>query len=322
MTPIFNPLKGLVKNTYSNAEALLKCLDAEAAQLAPSGEAFSVVHDQDFPTQFLGLQSGGPPLFVLGGMGPAAGLAALRYPVEKIQQQNLPSRSVYLLQLTQVPDRTEAVVADQGHEPGHAAEYNAVVETLRAGFAFADEALAEFASPIPTVVACNTAHYFLEDAMAGAPWGERFELISLIDTTVQALVAGAQRPLICATTGTRVSRLYSAGLEAADVDYVDPTDTQQEVLMRAIYEGVKGCNPPQAINWGTRFMQMVLADKKKPTAVLAGCTEIPDLLTLLRVSPNQEVADFVRKLPCINPMHLAMQRALELPTTPPIGSHA
>ena len=130
------------------------------------------ITDQDFPVELIRMVPPFPkypPLLIVGGMGPLAGAQAFDEALTTFKdalQQFGDTREIVLLQLCDVPDRTDALDADAAlggrsdlHEQVVAkmaeglvgAEVNALETTSRFGMAH-------------VVVACNTAHNFVPEA--------------------------------------------------------------------------------------------------------------------------------------------------------------
>lgn len=222
---------------------------------------------------------------VLGGMGPEAGARFLEEIIKACgarRDQDHPP--VVLYSLPQVPDRTEAILHG-GADP---------VPALRRGLAVLARAGADLA-----VIACVSAHYFWPRFAPRSP----LPLVSLIDEALIALQAMRPSPKaigLIATTGTIRSGLISRPFEAAGVRVIVPPARGQARVMTAIYgrSGVKAgstAGPPREALLDVA-RELVKAGAQ---AVLAGCTEVP-----LVLSP----ADLT--VPLLDPMAIGAREAV------------
>lgn len=160
-------------------------------------------------------------------------------------------------------------------------------------------------------VPCNTAHrYFSElGPQIGIP------VVDMIDCTVAAIrerfTSGCVG--ILATTGTLRSNLYRDRLSAAGLNCVSPLDAedgealQQRLVMEPIYGGACGLGikaegpmPKYAALLGEAADQLVRAHGAQ--AIVAGCTEIPLVLT----------GETVAGVPVIDPTGALAERAIDI----------
>ena len=230
--------------------------------------------DQQFPDQ---LYIYDPPhqvrtFFICGGMGPAAGLLAWGTTINK-----QPSERVVLDQRCSIPDRTAAILAGSNSEISkNVASKIGDSLTLAASFG-------TVANKTDVFIACNTAHHFIIDALqCVAPlMRARIRLHSLIDAaTEQAQRLGGKTLLLC-TTGTHQTGSYAKALKARGVATVSLSGSQHESLMSAIYNGVKKSNKQEALKHGMDALRDIF-ERSGFHSLIAGCTEIPILLTLLQ----------------------------------------
>lgn len=216
---------------------------------------------------------------IVGGLGPFAHLDFERKLLEAASElvgarrdQDFPQW--VLSSIPQTPDRTEAFFG-QTDDP---------TPSLRRSLERLRGAGADFA-----VVACNTAHLFLESLRQESP----VPIISLIEATADeaARIAPGGSVGLLATSGTLRSRLYHDPLEARGLQPVSPFDLgdgeklQRRAVMEPIY-GPWACGRHQGGGIKTdggseearRLLEEAaerLVDDAGVDLLVAGCTEIP-----------------------------------------------
>ena len=199
---------------------------------------------------------------VLGGMGPEATvdfmakvIAATPADVDQDHVRMLIDHN------PKVPNRQAAILAD-GEDPSIA-------------LALMGQALQEAGADF-LVVPCNTAYVFA-DAITTAT---TIPLISIIDVTVEAVAtacAGAHRVGVLATDGCLRAQVYQEALRKAGYDAVVPTDAELQELMRLV-NGIKGGMRDDETAADMQRLAIALQDRGAE-AIIAGCTEIPLVLT-------------------------------------------
>ena len=235
------------------------------------------------------------------------------------------SREIVLLQACSVPDRTQAVLADARSRTGISPEHAAVVRALEAALLEAIGHVASTQRPIDVIVLCNAAHAFLPEVLpqrtAGVPAGCRagvspahgrndLHLISLGECVIDALRHRRSNPaLILSTAGTRLSRVFTRRLDEENIPYVEPSDAIQETLMRAIYQGVKALDWETASAAGEAVMTEILATNTDIGCIVAGCTEIPQILDLLQRTGSDVLRKRLSRLDVVDPVELALGAA-------------
>lgn len=216
---------------------------------------------------------------IVGGLGPFAHLDFERKLLEAASElvgarrdQDFPQW--VLSSIPQTPDRTEAFFG-QADDP---------TPSLRRSLERLRGAGAEFA-----VVACNTAHLFLESLRQESP----VPIISLIEATADeaARIAPGGSVGLLATSGTLRSRLYHDPLEARGLQPVSPFDLgdgeklQRRAVMEPIY-GPWACGRHQGggikTDGGSAEARRLLEEAARrlvgdggADVLVAGCTEIP-----------------------------------------------
>jgi aspartate racemase len=198
---------------------------------------------------------------VLGGMGPAATLDFFQ---RVLAASNATRDSEHIRLIIDcnpfVPDRNAAIA---GTGPS-------------SGPALADMARGlERAGAELLVMPCNTAHAFLDDIRAAT----RLPVISIIDVTVDALVADHNKPRragVLATTGCVDAGLYQTALDSVGVTPVVPTGAARELFM-AVLMRIKAGDIGLATQSDMLRIARALMDAGAE-AIIAGCTEVPLVL--------------------------------------------
>ena len=171
---------------------------------------------------------------VLGGMGPAATADFLRRLVEATNAERDQEHLHVLIDSDpRVPDRTEALLHG-GESP---APY--LIEIAQRLRSMGADLL---------VIACNTAHAFLEEVAprVDVPF---VDWIGEVVDHVAADATGVRTVGLLATTGTIRAGLYQGRFEQAGVATVVPDDADQRLLTEAIYgpNGLKAGHTAQPL---------------------------------------------------------------------------
>ena len=263
------------------------------------------VCDQGLPVELFALRpprTAVPPLVLLGGMGPLAGANGFARACAVFGE----SREIVLLQACSIPDRTGAVLADARSRGATSPEHVAVVDALDAAL---HEAVGHVTSPsraIDVIALCNAAHAFLPEVFERMA-NRHVRLISLAECVVDALARRAGAALILSTVGTRVARVFTRRLDEEGLRYVEPSDAIQEELMRAIYAGVKALDWKTAAAAGEAVLTELLAANPDVDCIVAGCTEIPEILELLKRSGSGDLKKRLADIEVLDPVELALQ---------------
>jgi aspartate/glutamate racemase len=269
------------------------------------------VTDQDQPEEAFGLFPANPvrpPLAIVGGMGPLAGAMAFRRACQSFQD----SRTVVLYQACSIPDRSTVILGGGVRDPSRCRELSArLADAVRLAVSLTGQA----GLPARCIVACNSAHYFWsllrEDLRANAP-GRPCEaaMLSLVDSSVEALqIHSCRRALVLATEGARVGGVFAAPFRAAGIAFEEPPPMLERLLMQAIFEGIKSLDERRAVALGNEFFETVLRTGRDYDCILAGCTEIPLTIDLLRQRGSPAVAAFLSQVKIVDPLEEALCRA-------------
>lgn len=236
-------------------------------------------------------RTNGTPLLLLGGMGPLAGLVGFER-----AHARAPQREIVFHQACALPCRTQAI-ENEARGDGDAAM--AVVAGLTSAF---DDLLATLGQrDAELVVLCNTVHHFLPRLLDRLPPRVRFHPLPC------AAMAAARRLaprslLLLATKGTRQSGFYARGAEAAGLRWHEPDKEEQYLLQRAIFKGVKGGDEERLLADGDALLQRLARREEPADALLAGCTEIPLLLSALRKRGSAETRAYLDRVAVIDPV--------------------
>jgi aspartate racemase len=201
---------------------------------------------------------------ILGGMGPAATVDLFDRIVKatpaRRDQDHLP---IAIVNNPAVPDRSAAILHG-GPDPR---------PLMQAGLRQLAGMGADFA-----VIACNTAHHYLEDLRADSP----IPILDMISETVQSIrreQKDVERVGILATSGTLAVGLYQRALADAGLAALAPTESEIEQVMDAIFgeNGIKTCGPNKEAHQQLKEVGQNLIARGAQSLIL-GCTEIPLVL--------------------------------------------
>lgn len=201
---------------------------------------------------------------IIGGMGPMATCDLM----EKIiyhTDARVDQEHVHLLVdcNTDIPDRTAAIIRN-GESP-----LQEMIKSASRLQAMGAQAL---------VIACNTAHYFLEDLKKSVD----IPIISILQETANYLCrCGIHSVAVLGTDGTIQSEVYGNALKSMGIFYTYPTTEDQRFMMSLIYDYVKaGTDYPHP----EKIDSMVNRLKEQGAqALVLGCTELPILFAKLDV---------------------------------------
>lgn len=173
----------------------------------------------------------GRVLGVIGGMGPLATNLFYNMVIEKTDAESDQEHiNMIILNHATMPDRTEAIKA--GHE-------DEIFHKLLKDAQFLEESGA-----CCIAVPCNTSHFILGKVQENIS----VPVINMIKGAAEDAknaVKGIKSPKIgiMATDGTIKIGLYQRELNAVGLEPVIPTLTNQEKVMKIIYDGIKKGEP-------------------------------------------------------------------------------
>ncbi len=299
------------REATSSIDRYALSLQMQAAERRSRGLSVS---DQDYPEEAFCLMPPGAarrPIALIGGMGPLAGALAFRRACERFGD----SRATVLYQACSVPDRTPVILADRGARLTPA-DLDVATRLARAIEAAVD-LLPQAAERVDCIMACNSAHYFcepLKSSLARAPdLARRLSLISTVKCSVRALRAmTCDRVLLLCTEGARVGRIFSSAATEAGIRFDEPEPGLDRLLMRAIYDGLKSLDEGRAVEFGTQFFEGVLRNMGDFDCILAGCTELPPIIELLRRRSTPTVGAFLSRVTVLDPLEAALDATAEV----------
>jgi len=266
------------------------------------------VTDQDQPDEVFCLcpaGAGQPPLAIIGGMGPLAGALAFRQACARFQD----SRAVVLYQACSVPDRSSVILSEGRPDTPLCRE---MALKLAGAVRLAVDLVPPASQPARCIIACNSAHYFWRCTVDDlGPTAERrceVRMISLVESSLAALQCqSSKRALLLATEGAQAGHVFSAPYRDAGIGFDEPSPTLSRLLMSAIFEGMKSLDERRAVELGNDFFEAILRSGRSYDCVLAGCTELPLTIDLLKLRGSPAVAAFLSRVKIVNPLEEALR---------------
>ncbi len=168
-------------------------------------------------------------LGILGGMGPLATQLFYRMLINMTEaDRDQDHLDMIILNHASMPDRTEAI------QSGHTRMlYNKLLKDVKK---LEENNVAAIAIP------CNTSHFFADRLQQEL----KIPLIHMIREAVESVRVnpkGIKRVGILATDGTVAGGLYQQACIDAGIEPIVPSKAGQALIMRIIYDGIKGGNP-------------------------------------------------------------------------------
>lgn len=168
-------------------------------------------------------------LGILGGMGPLATQLFYRQIIERTQascdQEHV---DIILFNHASMPDRTTALLSGKGEEL-----FARLMEDAQRLQRYGATAIA---------IPCNTSHFFADRLQEELS----IPIINMIRETALFVATSAKQVNcvgILATDGTINGGLYQKAFEELGVKPIVPSDRNQALVMKIIYEGIKGGSP-------------------------------------------------------------------------------
>lgn len=194
-------------------------------------------------------------LGVLGGLGPAS--SAYLYELitahtkARCDQEHI---DMIISSHATTPDRTAFIMGESDESP-----LPTMISDARRLEAYGAEAV---------VIACNTAHYFIEEVRRALS----VPVPSIIsETAAFARHCAYRRVSVMATAGTVASRSYQHALDELGVEWVLPDEDEQRVLTELIYESVKA---GRALDAADFYEVAHRLESRGAEAHILGCTEL------------------------------------------------
>lgn len=199
---------------------------------------------------------------IIGGMGPMA-TCDLMQKIILQTEATIDQEHVHILVdcNTNIPDRTAAIIGD-GESP-----LPEMIKSASRLQAMGAQAL---------VVACNTAHYFLQDLEKSV----EIPIISILQEVGRHLrQCGYLSVAVLGTYGTIRSGVYGNVLTKMGIACTYPTEDDQQLIMSLIYDYVKaGKDYPHPKLIYAMVNRLKAQDIQ---ALVLGCTELPILFAKL-----------------------------------------
>lgn len=168
-------------------------------------------------------------LGVLGGMGPLATQLFYRQIIERTEascdQEHV---DMILFNHASMPDRTESIISGKTEEL-----FDALADDVKRLEQYGATAIA---------IPCNTSHFFA-DRLQGEVSIPIINMIREAVTFVTKRKKTVGRVGILATDGTISSGLYQKACEEQGIQAIVPSAKAQALVMKIIYEGIKGGKP-------------------------------------------------------------------------------
>ena len=210
-------------------------------------------------------------LGILGGMGPAATCDLFRKVIDYTDaakdQEHL---HIIIDNNTQIPDRTD-YICGSGEDPR--------TELIRSVIKLETMGVDYIAIP------CNTAHYFYDDLAKDT----KVRIINMIYETAVFLKntkPNNKNYLLLATKGTYMSRIYTNTFKKFDLNIIEPSESDKQIIMSWIY-GVKSSKfDVTSIEFESFINKYCETGEVLP---ILGCTELPVLAQ--RIGLEKEYID-------------------------------
>ncbi len=221
---------------------------------------------------------------ILGGMGPEATIYMFRLIVKltKVEkdQDHIP---IIVYNNPKIPDRTAAIVR-AGPSP---------LPYLVDSALFLEKAGADF-----ILMPCVTAHYFYKEIVKHIT----IPFLHLLEESIRYVkqeLSHVKRIGLLATDGTVQTGLFQELFNKNGIEIVVPEKERQNLIMKALYqkEGVKAGYKEGPKEMILPVLRQFIRDKVE--GVIAGCTEIPLLLSQ---------ADM--EIPFINPLKIIARKSI------------
>lgn len=209
-------------------------------------------------------------LGILGGLGPLSSAyfyEMITYHTKALRDQD--HIDIILSSRATTPDRTDFILGKSKNSP--------------VPYMVEDAKLLEQYGADAIVIPCNTAHYFIEEVRNSVS----VPVPSILEESAKHIKnSGFKKPLILATQGTIESDSYQRALTEVEVEWAIPSVSEQEIVTKTIYAGVKAGNVENVEELYSVAMNHF---KKDCDCVILGCTELSVLKP--RLNALEELQD-------------------------------
>lgn len=93
-------------------------------------------------------------------------------------------------------------------------------------------------------------------------------------------------------------------------------DYDQDVLMNAIYEGVKAFNPSATMKYGEQLLKNLEESgqikSEQGCIILSACTEVPEMLNVLREHASDDVRKMLDGVEVVDPVAVTLQHVSDV----------
>lgn len=216
---------------------------------------------------------------IMGGMGPAATADLFQKIIANTEatsdQDHIP---LIIDNYPQIYDRTSFIMHQSANNP-----LPQMIESAQRLKKAGCETIA---------IACNTAHYFVEDLLQNVD----IEVLHIVDINIETIRTNyphAKKIAVLATDGTIASGIYKNRLVLSGLDAVDIPVQLQRSLMECIYDGAKA---GKITEYGQMFND-IICGIEADVFVLA-CTELPLFINELKhpvvyIDATNELAKYI-----------------------------
>lgn len=223
-------------------------------------------------------------LGILGGLGPMSSAYLYKMITEHTKAEcDQDHIDIVLNSRAATPDRTDYILGRSDDSP-----LPYMVEDARRLERYGADGI---------IIACNTAHYFIDEVRRAVS----VPVPSIIYETVDFLKkSGFEKPGILATAGTVSAGSYQDKCRALGLDFALPSEDLQDTLMKLIYDCIKCGKPASAEDF------LAVSDDLKAKGcdcLILGCTELSVLADQLSLKQNSRVlplADSLEILACFS----------------------
>lgn len=208
----------------------------------------------------------GKILGVVGGMGPLATQLFYRMLIDMTDaEKDQDHLDMIILNHASMPDRSEALKTGRIE-----ILYNELLKDVKK---------LEENGATAIAIPCNTSHMVIDRLQKEI----NIPIINMIRETAKEITTNRpeiRKVGILATDGTAASGLYQSACEEVGLEPVLPTAHGQNLVMKIIYEGIKGGNPIDYNDFIKVQGELAAAGCE---AVILGCTELSCLKEMYRL---------------------------------------
>ncbi len=203
---------------------------------------------------------------IIGGMGPLATIDLYQKIVDNTKaEKDQDHIHVIIDSYPQIEDRT-AYILNGGKNP--------IEKLIESGRRL------EKAGADVLIMPCNTAHYFAKQIEESV----NIPLLHIVKSTAESVIKNypdAKNIGLIATSGTLVSGVYNI-LKDYGYNIVDVEESVENNIMDCIYKGVKSGRTKEYVPLFQQCVNNIV--NSGADVLIAGCTEIPVLMPLIKTT--------------------------------------